>query len=353
MPSDADQDTLEAVDPNAEAEGTPSQESPQEAVEEPSSQEPDEATQVDEGSEADQPDDSLTADQRGDAEEPPQDAKPEMTELERLEKRRADAQRWAQEEQRKRREYEERLAELEKQIQESQTQRQQADLPAFKPESPKFKEWQQKRPLVEQFMKQMQAVRGNEELEAQIAESWRGTISEDDVRTFQTEQREHQLFQQRLATNPREALADFVREEAANLLRKQQEEQATYQHYQALYQKPEVKELLSDPQNLQLYVKMVQERNWEPESAIEQIRMASDLKRLQGEAVKGAKAEASAKAQRVAAKGRAKVDQDVPVGGGEKPRDLFAEARQWAKENGHAPLSTAHMNYLRKLEQQA
>lgn len=335
---DTDQETL--ID-DGSAEDTHIEEAPEVGVEsEPEVEAQQDGTPDNEGDEADQSQPLTSESEDGNKSQAQVD----------YEKRFKGAQRSWQQEVALRKELEQKLAEQQSRLQELQQASERQGLPVYNPQSPKFGEYQQKRPLVEQYLRQVQANRDDPDTLNMIAKTWEGIITAQDVEMYQQEAREHAEFQRRMAQDPRAALGELVRQEAEQIIQKQTQQQQLYSHYQQLYARPENAELLKDQSALELFVTMVDKHNWDPETALEHIRIKRENDRLRSLATKGEQTAASAKAQKQIAKGRAKVDADIPAA--TKPRDIFQEARSWAKKNGYELQSGAHLRYLRKLEQE-
>jgi hypothetical protein len=111
---------------------------------------------------------------------------------------------------------------------------------------------------------------------------------------------------------------------------------------------------MGDEQKKAEYLRMIdpqQGGSWEPEAALEHLRLKYGYEKLQSEQVSKEKVVAEARAQKQLAKGRARVERDAPV----KPSilDPVKEATKWAKENGVAMGSQRFIKKLAELEQQS
>lgn len=339
----ASEDTLEDLGAEQATQGDEAPDEPQDAQ----GAGADEATQDDPSAEQ-APPPPLKSESEGD-----------QNDVEALKKRLSGAHRSWQEEHQKRLDYERKMQEYEQRLAEIEAARksQESPAPVWRPESPQHQQYATKRPLVEQYLRQVREAGDDQDLLERIGRSWSGVIEEGDVAAYMDEQRAARELQLRLASNPREALSEVVRAEASALLQEmwqqqqqQAERQQTEAHFKALYDKAEYKPILSDPSGKQAYVELVK-NGWDPEPALEFLRVKRENDRLLSLAAKGEAESASARAQRQALKGKARVEADVPLPSPVQSKAaLFDEARRLAKAAGAEIGSAEHRRIIRTLE---
>lgn len=146
----------------------------------------------------------------------------------------------------------------------------------------------------------------------------------------------------------------MIQQQARQEIQAAQQYNSQLSHYQRLYSDEKYQPIMADEKMKGEYLRMIDPHNggnWEPEAALEHLRLKYGYEKLQSERVQSEKAAATAKAQKELSKGRARVERDAPPRGG-KPFDPVAETMKWAKENGVAKGSNRFIQKLAEFEQQ-
>lgn len=295
--------------------------------------------------------DSLTTVEQEDQQEQDREDNPGES-LEALKKRLAGSTRSWQEERDRAKAYEQELEAARQELEAYKREQQQAaaskELPAFNPQSPKYQEYQQRKPLVEAFLKQYGQANDPDE-RAIVERYWANTISQEDLQTYEAERRHSQEFMTRLASDPRSALRELIQQETQGTLEQDREAARVRQYYQDLANRPENQVVKNSPELRAEFIKHIKS-GIDPEVSLELLRLRASTPSAQQAVVEAEKAKLAAKAQKKLARKGATIERDQVVTKADTMSPL-EQAEQTRKEKGWDRYDPRFLRLLANLEQ--
>lgn len=229
--------------------------------------------------------------------------------------------------------------------------RQQSQVKPWDPSSPKHTQFQQT--LQKWDIYKQQLARSDDP--QSVAAHWEGMFAPDEIDSIRQWENHEREFQRKLASNPREALREIVRQESAQVYQTQSSFQADLQTATSILKDPKNSDVVN-----QHWETIQQQAAQLPPNAppralqdiIDRVRDQEELKQLRAERVKAAQATAQAQAQQQAAKGRATVGRDPKATQKFDSDTIYRKAKKKAAEMGIETKGKAFRDLLVEVERE-